>query len=151
MCRKELLHQGGKAWGSCVSVYYVNLQFSHAYTRPFCPGKLQKITKCFQCGYKTKTKLKHITHYAIFQNRRICADRPTIWLGALCSSCILPYINGLWSALVSVAGQAVLCVFGLYGRWVRESVSVFNGFVFISVDVKYIIHYKRICKFIYSL
>ena len=33
--------------------------------------KLQKTTKCFQYGYKTKTKLKHRTHYAIFQNRRI--------------------------------------------------------------------------------
>ena len=68
---------------------------------PIFAHKLQKITKYFQCGYKTKTKLKHRTHYAIFQNRRICAYSPTIWLGALCGLCILPYINGLRSALVS--------------------------------------------------
>ena len=51
-------------------------QFSvspHMYT-PILPDKLQKITKRFQCGHKTKTKLKHITHYAIFQNRPICAN-----------------------------------------------------------------------------
>ena len=41
---------------------------------PILPPKLQKITKHFQCGYKTKTKLKHRTHYAIFQNCRICAS-----------------------------------------------------------------------------
>ena len=36
-----------------MSVYYVNLQFSHAYTRPFA-HKLQKITKHFQYGYKQR-------------------------------------------------------------------------------------------------
>ena len=71
--------------------------------------------------------------------------------GALCGFYILPYINGLRSALVGVAYQAVLCGIGLYGHLGRESVSVFDGFVFISVDVKYIIHYKCMCKFIYSL
>ena len=72
---------------------------------PIFADKLQKITKCFQCGYKTKTKLKHRTHYAIFQNRHICANRPAIWLGTLCGLCILPYINGLRLVLVGVAGQ----------------------------------------------
>ena len=69
---------------------------------------------------------------------------------AACAFCL--YINGLRSALVgeySLSG--CLCVFGLYGRLESESVSVFDGFVFISVDIKYIIHYKRICKFICSL
>ena len=50
--------------------------------------------------------------------------------------------------LVSIAYQAVLFGLGLYGNLGRESVSVFNGFVFINVDVKYIIHYRRMCKFI---
>ena len=44
------------------------------HTRAHFAHKLRKITKRFQCGHKTKTKLKHITHYAIFQNRRICAS-----------------------------------------------------------------------------
>ena len=74
-----------------------------------------------------------------------------IWLGTLCGLCILPYINGLRSALVGVAYQAVLCGIGLYGHLGRESVSVFDGFVFISVDIKYIRHYRRMCKFICSL
>ena len=97
------------------------------------PDKLQKITKYFQCGYKTETRLRYITHYAIFQNRHICANRPIIWLGALYGLCILPYINGLRSVLVGVAGQDVLCVFGLYGRLGRESVSVFDGLVYLLV------------------
>ena len=54
-----------------------------------------------------------------------------VWLGALCGLCILPYINGLRSALVGVAGQAVLCVLGLYGHLWRESVSVFDGIVYL--------------------
>ena len=53
--------------------------------------------------------------------------------------------------LVSIAYQAVLYSLGLRWHLVRESVSVFDGFVFISVDVKYIIHYRCMCKFICSL
>ena len=49
---------------------------------------------------------------------------------AACAFC--PYINGLRSALVGVAYQAVLYSLGLYGRLrerERESVSVFDGLV----------------------
>ena len=78
---KGCLHQGGKSLGVVrVNAYYVNFQFPHACICPFCPKKLQKTTKHFQCGYKTKTKLKHRTHYVIFQNRHICSDRSAIWL-----------------------------------------------------------------------
>ena len=98
---------------------------------PIFPMNYKKITKHFQYGYKTKTKLKHRTHYAIFQNRRICAYSPIIWLGALCGLCILPIYK--WLAVLrlwaSIAYQAVLYSLGLYGRWVRESVSVFEGLV----------------------
>ena len=82
---------------------------------PILPDKLQKITKCFQCGYKTETKLKHRTHYAIFQNRRICSDRPIVWLGALCGFCILPYIHDLRFALVGVADQDAYAVLACVG------------------------------------
>ena len=77
---------------------------------PILPDKLQKITKHFQCGYKTKTKLKHITHYAIFQNRRICANCQLYGLVHYAACAFLPYINGLRSALVGVAYQAVYAV-----------------------------------------
>ena len=109
--------------------------------------------KTFSMWLQTKTKLKHRTHYAIFQNRRICAYRQIIWLGALCGLCILPYINGLRSALVdeySLSGcfMRSWLVWAL-SAWERECVWRFC--VFVSVDVKYIIHYKRMCKFICSL
>ena len=70
---------------------------------------------------------------------------------AACVFC--SYINGLRSALVGeYSSLGCLCVLGLYGHLWRESVSVFDGFcVFVSVDVKYIIHYRRICEFICSL
>ena len=111
--------------------------------------KLQKITKCFQYGYKTKTKLKHITHYAIFQNRRICTSCRLYGLVHYAACAFCPYINSLQSALVSEYSlSSCLCGVGLYGRWERERVSVFDGFVFINVDVKYIRHYRRMCKFI---
>ena len=101
---------------SYIGAYYVNFQFPHAYTRPFLPTNYKKITKHFQCGYKTDTKLKHKTHYAIFQNRRICADRQIVWLGALCGLCIFAlYINGLRSALVGVAYQAVYAFLACMG------------------------------------
>lgn len=87
-----------RVW-SCMSAYYVNFQFPHAYTRPFCSTnyKLQKITKRFQHGYKTKTKLKHRTHYAIFQNRRICASCQLYGLVhyAACAFCPIYMVCGL--------------------------------------------------------
>ena len=99
--QKRVSSSRRQSFGSYICAYYVIFQFPHAYMYTFLPDKLQKITKHFQCGYKTKTRLKHRTHYAIFQNRRICADRQTIWLGALCGLCIFAlYINGLRSALV---------------------------------------------------
>ena len=98
----------------CVCVLRQFSVFPRIHT-PIFPDKLQKITKCFQCGYKTETKLKYITHYAIFQNRRICASCTAIWLCSLCDLCILPYMHGLRSALVSVADQAAYAVFGRVG------------------------------------
>lgn len=95
--------------GSCMSAYYINLQFSHAYAHTFfAPQITKKITKHFQYCYKTKTKLKHRTHYATFQNHHICAYRLSVWLSALCGLCILPYVHGLRSALVVIAYRAVM-------------------------------------------
>lgn len=140
-------------WGRvCVRITSF-FSFPHAYTRLFCPTNYKNITKHFQCGYKTKTKLKHRTHYAIFQNRRICADRPAIWFGVLCGLCILPYMHGLRSALVSEY-SLLGCFMRYWLVWalsVRERECVWRFCVFVIVDVKYIIHYRRMCKFICSL
>ena len=118
-----------KLWGR-VCVRITSIFSFPTHTRAHFPHKLQKITRRFQCGYKTKTKLKHRTHYAIFQNRRICSDRLTIWLGALCGLCILPYIHGLRLALVGEYSLSS-CLYGVgLRRYLRrESVSVFEGLV----------------------
>ena len=134
----------------CVLCHFSVFPRIHA---PIFPDKLQKITKCFQCGYKTETKLKYITHYAIFQNRRICASCQLYGLVHYTACAFLPHIYGLRSALVSE--YSLLGCFMRYWlvwafrAWERER--VWRFFVFVSVDVKYIIHYKRICKFICSL
>ena len=100
-------------FGSCMSAYYINLQFPHAYMRPFYPHtNYKKITKYFQYGYKIKTKLKHRTHYATFQNRRICANYPIIWLGTLYGLCILLYMHGWRSALALMGFSGCLCGLG---------------------------------------
>ena len=64
-----------------------------------------------------------------------------------------PYINGLRFALVSEYSLSV-CFMRYWLVWAvreREREHVWRLFVFVIVDVKYIIHYKRICKFICSL
>ena len=152
MWKRAALIKAAKALGPCVRAYYVIFQFSPRIHAPILPDKLQKIIKHFQYGYKTKTKLKHRTHYAIFQNLHICASRPAIWLGALCGLCVLLIYKLLAACACECGLSGCLCGLGLYGHLWRESVRVFDGlFVFVSVDVKYIIRYRRMCKFICTL
>lgn len=79
---------------------------------------------------------------------------------AACTFCHIEMACGLL-LLVSIAYRAVLCGLGLYGRLESESVSVFDGFVFISVDVKLFvnvfIYYNcmgrlsvRVCRGVYD-
>ena len=49
---------------------------------------------------------------------------------------------------MNIVYRAVLYSLGLRWHLGRESVNVFDGFVFVIVDVKYIRHYRRMCKFI---
>ena len=100
---------------SCMSAYYLKFYFPTHTRAHFARQKLQKITKCFQCGYKTKTRLKHRTHYTIFQNRRICASCQLYGLVHYVACAFYPYMNGLRSALVGVAGQAVYMVLACMG------------------------------------
>ena len=135
-----------------MSAYYVIFQFSHAYTRLFFPW----ITKRLQNIFNVVTKQRQNWNIErIMQFFRIAAYVQV-------ANCMAWYIMRLvhfalykWLAVCACGCgcSGCLCSLGLYGHWVRESVSVFDGlfFVFVSVDVKYIIHYKRICKFIYSL
>ena len=84
---------------------------------PILPHKLQKITKCFQCDYKTKTKLKHRTHYAIFQNRRIYVSCQLYGLGHYAACVFLPIYK--WLAVcacwVGIAYQAVYAFLACMG------------------------------------
>ena len=50
---------------------------------------------------------------------------------ALCDLCILPYIHGLRSCSCLRGSLGCLCVLGLYGHLGRESVSVFDGLVYL--------------------
>ena len=54
-----------------------------------------------------------------------------VWLGALYGLCILPYINGLYSALVGVTGQDVYSFLACVGiNGVREA-RAFSGLVYL--------------------
>lgn len=116
---------------------------------PILPDKLQNIFNVI-----TKQRQNWNTE-RIMQFFKIAAYVQIVRLYgfvALCGLCILPYINGLRLALVGV------WLFRLFMRsWLvwalreRERECVWRFCVFVSVDVKYIIHYKRMCKFICSL
>ena len=90
-----------KIWGSCVLVRITSI-FSfpthvYAHFARQITKRLQKISMWLQ----NKNKLKHRTHYAIFQNRRICSDRSAIWLWCIMRLVHFAlYINGLRSAFV---------------------------------------------------
>ena len=113
---KGPLHQGGESFGVvCVRVL---CQFSvspriHA---PILPDKLQKITKCFQCDYKTETKLKHRTHYAIFQNRRICTSCRLYGLVHYAACAFLLIYKWLAVCACWCCSLGCLCGLGLRGR-----------------------------------
>ena len=56
-----------------------------------------------------------------------------VWLGTLCGCAFCPYINGLRSATCAClrGWSGCLCVISLHGRLESESVSVFDGFVYL--------------------
>ena len=136
--------------GPCVCAYYVNFQFPHACIRPFCPTNYKTFSMWLQNRDKTETK------------NALCNFSESPHMCKLLSHmawCIIRlvhfalYIHGLRSALVSeysLSGCFMRCwlVWALKA-WERER--VWRSCVFVSVDVKYIIHYKRICKFICAL
>ena len=62
-------------------------------------NKLQKITKCFQRGYKTKNKTKTQNALCNFSKSPHMCKLPIVWLGALCGLCILPIYK--WLAFCS--------------------------------------------------
>ena len=87
------------------------------HTRAHFAHKLQitKDYKMFSTWLQNKDKAE--THNALcnFSESPYICKLPIVWLGALCGLCILPYMHGLRSALVSVADQAAYAVFGRVG------------------------------------
>ena len=74
-----------------------------------------------------------------------------VWLGTLCGLCIFAlYMACVLRLLVWLIRLFMRSWFvWTLSTWERER--VWRSCVFVSVDVKYIRHYKRKCKFIYSL
>lgn len=86
------------------------------HTRAHFSHELQKITKCFQHGYKIKTKLKHRTHYTIFQNRRICASCQLYGLVHYAAYTFSPIYMVCGLRLWVCGSLGCLYGLGLYGR-----------------------------------
>ena len=107
-----------------MSAYYINFQFPHAYTRPFCPTNYKRLQNIFNV-VTNKDKIKTQNALCNFSKSPHMYKLPIIWLGALCGFCILPYINGLRLALVNEY-SLLSCLYGVgLRRYLRrESVSV---------------------------
>lgn len=92
-------------------------QFSvspHMYT-PILPDKLQKDYKTFSIWLQNKDKTETHNTLCNFSKSPHIWKLLIVWLGTLCGLCILPYMHGLRSALVSVADQAAYAVLGRVG------------------------------------
>ena len=117
---KGCLHQGGKSFGGLIWACITSIFSFPTHTRAHFAQKLQKDYKMFSMWLQIKTKLKHRTHYAIFQNRRICVDRPAIWIGALCGLCILPIYKWLGGCAYWYSSSSFLYNLGLLGLFLRR-------------------------------
>ena len=129
---KSFFIKAAKLWGSCVCAYYVNFQFSHAYTRPFCPINYKKLQNVFNVVTK---QIQNWNTEHIMQFFKIAAyvhiARPYGLVHyAACVFCTIYMACGL-RLLVNIAYRAVLYSLGLHGRWESESVSVFEGLVYL--------------------
>ena len=145
----RLTHQGGRAVGSCGRADYVIFQFSYAYTRPFCP----QITKRSQNIFNVITKQRQDWNTErIMQFFKIAAYVQFAKLYGLvryvdCAFCPIYkwlVVCACWCGWSGCFMRSWL-VWAL-SVWERER--VWRSCVFVSVDVKYIIHYRRMCKFI---
>ena len=85
--------------------------FPYAYTRLFA-RQITKDYKTFSMWSQNSDKLKHRTHYAIFQNRRIYVSCQLYGFVHYAACVFYPYINCLRSALVGEYGQAAYAVLG---------------------------------------
>ena len=110
--------------------------------------------KTFSMWLQNKDKTKTQNALCNFSKSPHMCKLLIVWLGALCGLCIFAlYINGLWSALVGECSLSY-CFMRYWLVWALrawERERVWRSFVFVSVDVKYIINYKRMCKFMCSL
>ena len=121
-----------KLWGSCVCVLH-QFSVSPRIYMPILPTNYKKITKHFQYGYKTETRLKHIMYYTIFQNRPHMCKLPNHM--AWCIMRIVYFAIYKWLAVCDCwfGWSGCLCVLCLCGHLGRESVSVFDGLVYLYV------------------
>ena len=134
-----------------VCAYYVIFQFPHAYTRLFCPTNYKKLQNIFNVVTKQRQNWNTERIMQFFKIATyVQIDRPYGLVHyAACVFC--SYINCLRLALVGVAIRLFMQSWLVWAlsSWERER--VWRSCVFVGVDVKYIIHYRRICKFICSL
>ena len=121
----------GLAWARITSIFsfptHVHAHFAH---------KLQKITKHFQCGYKTETKIEIQNALCNFSKSPHMYKLPIVWLGALCGLYILPIYK--WLAVCACEYSLSGCFMRSWLVWAvreREREHVWRFFVFVIVDV----------------
>lgn len=136
---------------SYIGAYYVIFQFPHAYMCQFC-RQITKDYKMFSMRLQNKDKTETQNALCNFSKSPYMCKLLIVWIGALCGLCIFAlYIRlavcACWCGSLGLFIWSWLVL--AFRAWERERVWRFC--VFVSVDVKYIIHYKCICEFICSL
>lgn len=128
---KGPLHQGGESFGPCARAYYVNFQFPHICIHPFCPTNYKKLQNIF--NVVTKQRQNWNTE-RIMQFFKIAAYVHIARLYSLVHYAVCAFF-ALYKLLAVCACGCIslgcLCNLDLHKHWVRESVSVFDGFVYL--------------------
>ena len=84
---------------------------------PIFPHELQKDYKTFSMWLQNKDKLKHGTHYAIFQNRPPYVQIAQSYGLVHYAACVfLPIYKWLAVCVCGCGSLGCLCVLGLYGH-----------------------------------
>ena len=85
------------------------------HTRAYFARQITKDYKTFSMWLQNKDKTETQNALCNFSKSPHMCKLLIVWLGALCGLCILPYINGVRSALVGVSGHVAYAFLACMG------------------------------------
>ena len=131
-----------------MSAYYVNFQFSHAYTRPFCPINYKRLQNVFNMVTNKDETETHNALCNFSKSPYICRSPGYMDRGIMRLVHFCPIYKWLAACACECGSLGCLYVLGLYGRWVRERARDCKRAwwlcVSVSVDVNIFVRHKCI-------